>query len=496
MPSLKLCGVVTYFPGIQDTFRIMSILCPIDVVDHRYEYNYFRKLLWIYQSSFQIFFVSGAGSAIRPGPLQRARALGLWHQLLAMDVVDADSLDDEAVGEERTEGKRTNGTSNIDFEERDGDGCENYADFWTWAMRSTHEWTCETTVLHGAQRESVLCTRQGRCSVYRNTCHDMGFRKRSRTSIFPGFEERLFSNRRPCRVGFCTASQMSHDIGSKLFHTFVWAVFYWPALRSSKRFLASCFQVLLSEEIPRVALLPFVNLSASCCPQWSRLVLFLVLSMRTDDTNSQLWDRRCGSGWWGTRKSEVTEKERRGCWASTWQDKVQHGMRVRMTMTFYTRRTIILSHGRCAWVRKCGVQRRREKCAGERSRKCFLCTHAVAFSDWRLTGREKLLKTWIRKAIRAGGSCWRVFFEIETASSFLVPVNSNFLLSTSQLFPIFCPCIIIPIVLIPSLPIRRPRLWGSPGCWRPMERGRWGWLFAFFCKILSTMNAQPLKISL
>ena len=47
----------------------------------------------------------GAGSAIRPGPLQRAGALGLWHQLLAMDVVDAEGLDDEAAGEERTEGK-------------------------------------------------------------------------------------------------------------------------------------------------------------------------------------------------------------------------------------------------------------------------------------------------------------------------------------------------------------------------------------------------------
>ena len=63
------------------------------------------------------------------GPLQRAGALGHWHQLLAIDVVDAEGLDDEAVGEERTEGKRTNGTFNIDIKERDGNGCKNDADF-------------------------------------------------------------------------------------------------------------------------------------------------------------------------------------------------------------------------------------------------------------------------------------------------------------------------------------------------------------------------------
>ena len=46
-----------------------------------------------------------------------------------MDVLDAEGLDDEAVREEKTEGKRTNGTFNIDIKQRDGDGCENDADF-------------------------------------------------------------------------------------------------------------------------------------------------------------------------------------------------------------------------------------------------------------------------------------------------------------------------------------------------------------------------------
>ena len=46
-----------------------------------------------------------------------------------MDVVDAEGLGDEAVGEERTEGKRTDGTFHIDLKERDGDRREDDADF-------------------------------------------------------------------------------------------------------------------------------------------------------------------------------------------------------------------------------------------------------------------------------------------------------------------------------------------------------------------------------
>ena len=64
--------------------------------------------------------MSGAESAIWPDSLQRAGALGLMRRLLAMDVVDAEGLDDGAVGEERTEGKRTNGTFNNDVKEQDG----------------------------------------------------------------------------------------------------------------------------------------------------------------------------------------------------------------------------------------------------------------------------------------------------------------------------------------------------------------------------------------
>ena len=64
----------------------------------------------------------GAESAIWPDSLQRAGAPGLLGQLLAMDVVDVEGFDDCAVGEERIEGKRTNGTLKNDNKERDG--CE------------------------------------------------------------------------------------------------------------------------------------------------------------------------------------------------------------------------------------------------------------------------------------------------------------------------------------------------------------------------------------
>ena len=57
----------------------------------------------------------GAESAFRPGSLQRAGALGVMRRLLAMDVEDAEGFVEDAVGEERTEEKRTKGTFNNDI---------------------------------------------------------------------------------------------------------------------------------------------------------------------------------------------------------------------------------------------------------------------------------------------------------------------------------------------------------------------------------------------
>ena len=51
----------------------------------------------------------GAGLAMRPDPLQRADALGLFRQLLAMDVEDAEGLDGGEVREDKTRGTDSNG---------------------------------------------------------------------------------------------------------------------------------------------------------------------------------------------------------------------------------------------------------------------------------------------------------------------------------------------------------------------------------------------------
>ena len=46
----------------------------------------------------------GAETAIRPDSLQRVGALGLLRRLLAMDVLDAEGLDDCAEGGDKTRG--------------------------------------------------------------------------------------------------------------------------------------------------------------------------------------------------------------------------------------------------------------------------------------------------------------------------------------------------------------------------------------------------------
>ena len=61
----------------------------------------------------------GAESAIRPESLQRAGALGLLHRLLAMDVADAEGLEDGAEGEDKTRGNGRYGTFNKDITGQD-----------------------------------------------------------------------------------------------------------------------------------------------------------------------------------------------------------------------------------------------------------------------------------------------------------------------------------------------------------------------------------------
>ena len=64
----------------------------------------------------------GTGLAFRPdNPLQRAGAQGgFCLQLLSVDVEDAEGLDKEPAGEDRTCGKGRQGTLNNDIMERDG----------------------------------------------------------------------------------------------------------------------------------------------------------------------------------------------------------------------------------------------------------------------------------------------------------------------------------------------------------------------------------------
>ena len=65
--------------------------------------------------------VLGAGLASRPdNPLQRADAQVFSLQLPPMDVEDAEGLDSEPAGEDRTCGKERQGTFNNDIKERDG----------------------------------------------------------------------------------------------------------------------------------------------------------------------------------------------------------------------------------------------------------------------------------------------------------------------------------------------------------------------------------------
>ena len=61
----------------------------------------------------------GAESAIRPDSLQRAGALGLLHRLLAMDVEDAEGLEDGGEGEDNTRRNGRYGTFNKDITRRD-----------------------------------------------------------------------------------------------------------------------------------------------------------------------------------------------------------------------------------------------------------------------------------------------------------------------------------------------------------------------------------------
>ena len=99
-------GVVAEFKGASQKLRN----CPIQMP---------REINKASNTVLLLLSVFGVESAIRPDSLQLAGALGLLHQLLAMDVVDAEGLDDGAEGEDKTRGNGRHGTFDKDITRRD-----------------------------------------------------------------------------------------------------------------------------------------------------------------------------------------------------------------------------------------------------------------------------------------------------------------------------------------------------------------------------------------
>ena len=120
----------------------------------------------------------------------------------------------------------------------------------------------------------------------RNSCQSLGFRIKPRNRIFSVQKSNCSPSVVSMWSNFVLFPGCKQNVGSKFFLIIVSAVSYWPAHRSSGLCLASCYQLLLSEEIPRVVLLLFSTWSKSCCPQQWLFVPFLLLSSRIDDTNS------------------------------------------------------------------------------------------------------------------------------------------------------------------------------------------------------------------
>ena len=129
--------------------------------------------------------------------------------------------------------------------------------------------------------------------AFKNSCQSLGLRIMSRNRIFSA----QTSNCSPSVVSiwsnyvlFLGCSKM---LKVSFFHIIVSAVSYRSARRNSRLFLASCLQLLLSAEIPRVVLLLVSSWSKSCCLQEYRLVPSLPLSNRIGDTSPSLLRKHC-----------------------------------------------------------------------------------------------------------------------------------------------------------------------------------------------------------
>ena len=122
------------------------------------------------------------------------------------------------------------------------------------------------------------------------------------------------------------------------------------------------------------------------------------------------------------------------------------------------------------------------------------CVHSsVAFSESRLTGRENA--TFSKKnfwmAVRGRGSyrecfLWSILLRCPWASFVLQELLHR--------LPLVWPLIILPAVLLPSFPSRRPLVWAPPGCRRPLRRGWWGGSSRSFVKYCSQSSLRHSRI--
>ena len=130
-----------------------------------------------------------------------------------------------------------------------------------WLHWSCHRWNRQEYLQYELPKPvQWLC--------FKNSCQSLGCWIKERNRIFSAQR----SNLSPCgRTLYCFLAATRY--WKYVFPIIESAVSYRPARRNSRLFLASCFQLLVSEEIPRVVLLLISTGSKSCYPQeyWLRL---------------------------------------------------------------------------------------------------------------------------------------------------------------------------------------------------------------------------------
>ena len=145
---------------------------------------------------------------------------------------------------------------------------------------------------------TIRTSTTGQTIVHQELLHRLVIQDELEKMCIPDREEECFTTRRSRQVEFKTSSRLKHDVKSELFHKAVRTGFCWTMLRSSKCFLANCFQMPLSEEIPKVLLLQMVHLSMSFFVhrQLDSSLLFLcqpelLTPIRRCSANTELIDR-------------------------------------------------------------------------------------------------------------------------------------------------------------------------------------------------------------